>query len=162
MNILRLPNPVLREKAKTVEAVNDKIVSLSAKLKELVYINEGCVGIAAPQTGNLQRIVVVDASAGRKKCQNHGLIEMINPVIIRAQGASINREGCLSVPEYTGNVERSESIVVKYLDLSGEERVLEASGFEAVILQHEMDHLDGILFPDRVVSNRDLFLRKKF
>ncbi len=162
MNILRLPNPLLREKSKKVESMNAEIKSLCAKLKEQVYINKGCVGIAAPQTGSLRRIVVVDASAGRKKCENHGLIEMINPVIIRAEGSSINREGCLSVPEYTGNVERADSVAIKYLDLKGEERLLEASGFEAVIFQHEIDHLEGILFPDRVVSNRDLFLRKTF
>lgn len=160
MNILKLPNPLLREKSKRVEVVNTEIISFAGRLKEQVYLNKGCVGIAAPQTGNMRQIVVVDASAGRKKCENHGLIEMINPLIIREEGSSINREGCLSVPEFTGNVERAESIAVKYLDLSGEERVLETSGFEAVIFQHEIDHLEGILFPDRVVSRRDLFLRK--
>ena len=162
MNILRLPNPLLREKSKKVEAVNGDVISLCSRLKEQVYISKGCVGIAAPQTGHLHRIVVVDASVGRKKCENHGLIEMINPVIVRAEGSSINREGCLSVPEYTGNVERADSIAVKYLGVSGEEKLLETTGFEAVIFQHEIDHLDGVLFPDRVISKRDLFLRKTF
>jgi peptide deformylase len=121
------------------------------------------VGVAAPQIGVLRRMVVVDVSKSKLgKDNNHGLLKMINPLIIEKSGSITMREGCMSVPDYTGNVTRSERIVLEFTKLSGKLRVIETCGFEAVAIQHELDHLDGLLFLDRVSSLKtDIFRRKK-
>jgi peptide deformylase len=120
------------------------------------------VGVAAPQIGVLRRVVVVDVSKSKLgRDNNHGLLEMVNPEIIEKSGSTTMREGCMSVPDYTGNVTRAERIVVEYNDRAGRLRVIETSGFEAVAIQHELDHLDGLLFLDRVSSLKtDLYRRK--
>ncbi len=120
------------------------------------------VGVAAPQIGVLRRVVVVDVSKSKLgKDSNHGLLEMVNPAIIEKAGSRTMREGCMSVPDYTGNVTRAEHIVVEFNDRTGQLRVIETSGFEAVAIQHELDHLDGLLFLDRVSSLKtDLYRRK--
>jgi peptide deformylase len=122
------------------------------------------VGIAAPQIGVSLRVCVVDVSQNRLgRENNHGLLALVNPEIVRREGAAIMREGCMSVPDYTGDVERATAITVRFLDGTGEEREVEASGFEAVAIQHEMDHLDGLLFLDRIASLKTgLFRRKKY
>ena len=123
----------------------------------------GGVGIAAPQVNRFQRIVLVDCSVTRKPVPNHGLMVLINPEIGEWEGMAVGREGCMSVPDYTGNVIRAERVSVKALDLDGELREYQCEGFEARAVQHEMDHLDGILFLDRLVSRRnDLFRRKVY
>lgn len=161
MNILLFPNPVLREKSKSVKAFDKKLAVFTQRLTELMYINRGCVGVAAPQTGALARIVVADASRHKNAGDTHGLVVLINPEITEKSGSCTNREGCLSVPDFTGNVERPEVVKIKYQDITGRLRVFEASGFEAIVLQHEMDHLDGVLFIDRIRnSKRDMFKRK--
>jgi len=103
-------------------------------------------------------------SASRNgKDNNHGLLAMINPLITFRSGAEIMREGCMSVPDYTGDVERATEIRVSFQEPDGTEREITASGFEAVAIQHEMDHLDGVLFLDRIASVKTgLFRRKKY
>jgi peptide deformylase len=120
------------------------------------------VGVAAPQIGSTRRVVVIDVSKSKLgRDNNHGLLVMINPEILEREGQETMREGCMSVPDYTGNVTRAESIVVQFLDRAGREQVIRASGFEAVAIQHEFDHLDGLLFLDRVSSLKtDVFRRK--
>lgn len=119
------------------------------------------VGIAMPQIGILERVVIVDASRqARIKEKFQGQLILINPVIVQKEGTQLFREGCLSVPEYTGYVQRFEKIWVKASDEKMNEKEYEFSGFESVIVQHEMDHLDGILFIDRVISPGQLFRRK--
>jgi len=121
------------------------------------------VGVAAPQIGVTRRVVVVDVSKSKLgRDNNHGRLVMINPEILEREGSETMREGCMSVPDYTGNVTRAESVVVQFLDRSGTERVIRTSGFEAVAIQHELDHLDGFLFLDRVSSLKtDVFRRKR-
>lgn len=121
------------------------------------------VGIAAPQIGDLRRAVVVDVSKSKlgKKQENHGLMQMVNPEIVEHQGSCEVREGCMSVPEYTGNVTRFESIVVQYQDELNQRQVIRADGFEAIAIQHEIDHLDGLLFLDRVSSLKTGLFRRK-
>ena len=112
-----------------------------------------------------RRIVIVDVSTHRRGSQeqNHGLLVLINPEILAMGGKQIVREGCMSVPDYTANVQRAQWVLVDALGRDGERRIIESIGFEAVAIQHEMDHLDGVLFLDRVVSVKtDLFRRKKF
>ena len=122
----------------------------------------GGVGIAAPQVGRFQRIAIVDVS-GRKKTANHGRLILVNPEITHWEGYAVAREGCMSVPDFTGNVIRAEKIVLEAQNELGESNQWSMDGFEARAVQHEMDHLDGMLFLDRLVSRRnDLFRRKVY
>lgn len=163
--ILKYPHPVLKKLARRVDAVDAEITSLVQDLIDTMRAGPGSVGVAAPQIGAALRVCVVDVSKSRHgKENNHGLLCMINPEIIARSGSAVMREGCMSVPDYTGDVERATGITVRFLDgQTGEERELEASGFEAVAIQHELDHLDGVLFLDRVVSiSTGLFRRKNY
>lgn len=163
--ILKYPHPVLKKLARRVDDVDAEITSLVQDLIDTMRAGPGSVGVAAPQIGAALRVCVVDVSKSRHgKENNHGLLCMINPEIIARSGSAVMREGCMSVPDYTGDVERATGITVRFLDSqSGEECELEASGFEAVAIQHELDHLDGVLFLDRVVSiSTGLFRRKNY
>ena len=159
------PDPVLKEKASSVDGVTAEVSAFIGDLLETMRSSPGGVGIAATQVGKLWRIVIVDVSAHRRGGleQNHGLLVLVNPEILARGGKQIVREGCMSVPDYTANVQRAQWALVDALDRDGERLIIEAIGFEAVAIQHEMDHLDGILFLDRVVSiKNDLFRRKRY
>lgn len=119
----------------------------------------GGVGIAAPQVGHLVRIVIVDVSC-KPKIKHHGRLVLINPEILSTEGSAIGREGCLSVPEYTGNVARAKFISLRAQDEFGKAHEYQMERYEARAVQHEMDHLDGILLLDRLISRRDLFRRQ--
>lgn len=133
----------LRKKAKAVENVNSRIQSLLADMTETMYHADGA-GLAAPQVGILRRLVVIDIGAG--------LIKLINPVIVEADGEQQEMEGCLSIPGIYGKVKRPEKVVVKALDENGKPFDLEGTGMLARALCHEIDHLNGILFIDKVIS----------
>lgn len=160
--ILLYPDPILKQVAEPVSAVNSTAVTVVQDLVDTMIDSGHSVGVAAPQIGVLLRIVVIDVSKSKLgKENNHGLLEMINPAIIERSGSKTMREGCMSVPDYTGNVTRAEHIIVEFTDRKSQRRVIEASGFEAVAIQHELDHLDGLLFLDRVSSLKtDLYRRK--
>lgn len=163
--ILKFPDPLLKEKSAPVAEVDAAVSSVIDDLVETMRASPGGVGIAAPQVGVLKRIIVVDVSAHRRGGQeaNHGLLVLVNPEILARGGKQLVREGCMSVPDYTANVQRAQWVLVDALDREGRQLILEAIGFEAVAIQHEMDHLDGILFLDRVASIKtDLFRRKKY
>ena len=160
--ILLYPDPILKQMCAPVIRLDAAADTLIQDLLDTMLAAGHSVGVAAPQIGACQRIVVVDVSGSKMgRDNNHGLLTMVNPEIIRKEGSKAMREGCMSVPDYTGNVMRSESIVVQFLDRDGQERVINSSGFEAVAIQHEIDHLDGMLFLDRVSSLKtDIFRRK--
>lgn len=162
--ILRYPHPVLKKLCNRVEIIDDSIQHLIADLVDTMRAGPGSVGVAAPQIGVTLRVCVVDVSGSRHgKDNHHGLLLMINPEITGRDGVALMREGCMSVPDYTGDVERATSITVRFREPDGDLRVIEAGGFEAVAIQHEMDHLDGILFLDRITSIRTgLFRRKNY
>jgi peptide deformylase len=148
-----------------VPCLDDDIRQLVQDLIDTMHDGPGSVGVAAPQIGVSLRVCVVDVSKSRHgKDNHHGLLCMINPEITDRSGSAVMREGCMSVPDYTGDVERATGITVRFLDSqSNAEREVAASGFEAVAIQHEMDHLDGILFVDRVISvATGLFRRKNY
>jgi peptide deformylase len=127
-------------------------------MAETMYAAPG-VGLAAPQVGVLQRVIVIDV-AGKNEPPH--LITAINPGIIHAEGEAYEEEGCLSVPEFSANVKRHERVVVKGLTIEGQERVWHADGLLAVAFQHEIDHLDGLLFVDRLSPlKRELFIKKQ-
>jgi peptide deformylase len=162
--ILLYPHPLLKKPAHAVERIDEHIAGLVTDLIDTMHAGPGSVGVAAPQIGVSLRVCVVDVSASRHgKENNHGLLVMINPVIVAGQGDGTMREGCMSVPDYTGDVQRHTDITVRFTDGTGESREIRASGFEAVAIQHEMDHLDGVLFLDRIVSLKTgLFRRKNY
>ncbi|HEC17665.1 MAG TPA: peptide deformylase [Sedimenticola sp.] len=162
LEILKIPDERLKRVCEPVEAFDGALRAFLADLEETRQAGPAAVGIAAPQVGRLQRIVILDVPA-RPKSSSHGHLVLINPEILQWDGYELGREGCLSVPDYTGNVIRAERIGLAALDPDGRRCEYEMEGFEARALQHEVDHLDGLLFIDRVVSRRtDLFRRKVY
>ncbi len=140
---------------------------LESFVEDLTYTmktSPGCVGIASPQVGVHKRIILVDTSNSKHKENkvSHGFMVLINPRIVQREGELVVREGCLSVPDYTGNVKRYYWIRVQALDVKGNPVEFETEGFEAVVIQHEIDHLEGKVFLERLVSPRDLFRRKVY
>jgi len=162
--ILIYPDPLLKTVCRPVDAVDREIAGLVGDLIDTMRAGPGSVGVAAPQIGVTLRVCVVDVSASRQgRENNHGLLVMVNPEIVEREGAAIMREGCMSIPDYTGDVERATSITIRFRDSDGNDREIGASGFEAVAIQHEMDHLDGTLFLDRITSLKTgLFRRKNY
>ena len=146
MNIRKIGDPVLRSKAKEVKEINQKTIDLIENMTDTMYEAEG-IGLAAPQVGVLQRLFIVDVG--------NGLIEIINPKIIKKNGQSIMEEGCLSIPDETGAVVRAKEIVMEGYNKKGEKIKLEAEGLLARALQHEYDHLEGNLFTDKVIDEEE-------
>lgn len=137
--------------------------ALARDLVDTMRASPACVGIAAPQVGVGARAFCLDVTGHRKAKSCHGLVVLLNPVIIAHEGSEVAREGCMSVPDFTANVGRATKIVVEGLTPEGAARVVEADAFEARALQHEIDHLDGFLFLDRVASlASDVFPRKRY
>ncbi len=160
--ILLYPHPVLKKICKPVDGLDGEIRGLVHDLIDTMRAGPGSVGVAAPQIGVTLRVCVIDVSASKLgKDNNHGLMVMINPEIVLREGAAAMREGCMSVPDYTGDVERNTRISVRFRDENYALQEVDASGFEAVAIQHEMDHLDGILFLDRITSLKTGLHRRK-
>lgn len=130
---------------------------------ETMYHHPRCVGLAANQVGKPWRLIVVDASRVDKPGSQNGCVILLNPWVVQRSGQVLLREGCLSIPDFTGNVLRSTSLEVHGKDRGGRPVQIKCHGFEAIVLQHELDHLDGQLFLDRVSSlDTDVFRRKKY
>jgi len=144
--ILSFPDPLLKQKSLPVETVTDEVIQLARDMAETMYAAPG-VGLAAPQVGVLKRVIVMDVSG---KEEDPRLITVINPIITSAEGSVYEEEGCLSVPEYSASVRRHERVTVSGLSPEGQERIWQADGLLAIAFQHEIDHLDGILFIDRL------------
>lgn len=155
--ILTYPNPELKKKSAPVTVITDSVRELVRDMTESMYAAPG-VGLAAPQLGIHQRVIIIDISG---KNEPPDLIVAINPTIVLAEGEAFEEEGCLSVPDYAANVKRSARVIVKALDLEGNERTWKAEDLLAIAFQHEIDHLDGILFVDHLSTlKRELFQRK--
>ena len=155
--ILKYGDRALHEPAKLVEAITPEVERIVDDMVETMYAAPG-VGLAAPQVGVPLRIFVVDVSVGRDP---GGLLVMINPEFVERDGVQLEEEGCLSVPGFNATVMRPMRVVVKGLDRHGEEHQHEGNGLLARAFQHEMDHLDGALFVDRLRGiKRDLIVRK--
>lgn len=144
--ILHYPDSRLAEKSKPVEEITKEIKELAANMIETMYEEDG-IGLAAPQVGALHRLVVIDVSGPEVRNE---LMTLINPVILSSDGSCDSEEGCLSVPGYRTKLKRAETVVVKAQDLEGNDVTIEADGLLAICLQHELDHLDGILFIDKI------------
>jgi len=155
--ILTYPDPKLKKKSAPVTVITESVQDLIRDMAETMYDAPGA-GLAAPQIGVHQRVIVIDISP---RDEPPDLIVAINPVIVHAEGDSYEEEGCLSVPNYAANVRRHAHIVVKALDPHGAERTWIADELLAIAFQHEIDHLDGILFVDHLsILKRELFQRK--
>jgi len=158
--ILTLPDERLRRTAEAVTQFDDALRQDFATLNAAMRAGPGGVGIAAPQLGIGKRMLAVDCSLARHRCKHHGLLCMTNPEMLwHSDDVALGREGCLSVPDWVGMVPRARCVRVRFLDEKGQTQEIEATGFEARVIQHEMDHLDGILFVDRVISTHDLVRR---
>ena len=158
LQIRHYPDPVLKKVAAPVTEFDDALRQLAHDMAETMYAAPG-VGLAAPQVGIRTRLAVIDCSGRDQEAQ---LLIMVNPEIIDRQGESCEEEGCLSVPEYYARVDRSAIVKVRFQDLDAQSRVIEAQGLTAIACQHEIDHLDGILFVDHLSPLKRSIFRKKW
>jgi peptide deformylase len=151
-------DPVLRRTAKPVTAFDDELRDLVEEMFEIMYAEEG-VGLAAPQVGDSRRVFIIEIP---EDDESEGVqVVMVNPVVQVKSGSVVAEEGCLSIPGIREKVERAEALRVTFQDLDGEARELEAEGFLARAIQHEQDHLDGVLFVDRLSPMRRKFLKRQ-
>jgi peptide deformylase len=158
--VLKFPEPRLREIAKPILEINDEIRELAKDLCEAMYDEPG-IGLAAPQVGVPLRLIVVDTTWTEEDAERNPLI-LINPELSEREGSIIWKEGCLSVPDFEAEVERSEKIRLVAQDLEGEEVAIDAEDLQAVCFQHEADHLDGVLFIDRISRlKRNLYVKRR-
>lgn len=160
--VLRYPDRRLKLPAEPIGTPGDDERRLADDLRDTAASFPRTVGIAAPQIGELRRMAYVDCTGHKKVPDAQGPLWLIDPVVIESSGDEVGREGCLSLPEITANVRRATHVVVDATDLEGARRRITSSGFEARVILHEMDHLDGILILDRVASlTLDVFERKR-
>ncbi|NOX20267.1 MAG: peptide deformylase [Nitrospirae bacterium] len=156
--IHKYPDPVLKEKAREVTDFNGSLQKLIDDMIETMYAAPG-IGLAANQVGELLRVIVVDISTKENK---HPLIVLVNPEIVQTEGRIDSEEGCLSVPGYVSTIKRAERVFVKGLDREGNPVEIEAEGLLSRALQHEIDHLNGILFVDRLSPIKREFFKKRY
>ena len=162
--VLHYPARVLKGLAGPVGEIGPREKALADDLVDTMRDAPGCVGLAAPQIGVPLRAFALDVSGMRRPPEgNHGLVVLFDPELVFASGSDLKREGCMSVPDWTCDVRRATEVVVRGHTPEGEPRVVEAQGFEARAMQHELDHLEGLLVLDRVASARtDVFRRKRY
>lgn len=157
-HILIYPEPVLKTRAQEIDNIDLDIVTLAQDMEEAMYKAPG-VGLAAPQVGSPKRLILVDPTAGKEPGK---LMVVINPIIVESDGKTVDSEMCLSVPEVSVDVPRSERIVIQGVNMDGKEVRIEAEGFLARIFQHEIDHLNGRVILDYASTlKRAIYLKKK-
>ena len=156
--IKKYPEPVLKKKAAPVTVFDDDLQKLIDDMLETMYAAPG-VGLAAPQVGVSKRLAVIDISSREEQ---YPLIVLVNPSILKSEGEIEFEEGCLSIPEYTAKVKRAEQLIVGCSDREGNQMEIEAGGLLAIAIQHEIDHLDGLLFIDRISPIKREFFKKRY
>jgi peptide deformylase len=158
--VLQFPDRRLREVSKPVERVTDELRALAQDMLDVMYDEPG-IGLAAPQLGVPVRLVVVDVAWTEEDGERDPRV-LVNPEIVHAEGTITWNEGCLSVPDFQADVERAERVRLRATDLDGNALEIDAEGLEAVCFQHELDHLDGVLFIDRISRlKRSMYVRKR-
>jgi peptide deformylase len=160
--VLQLPHRTLSARCEPVGDVSDGARALGRDLLDTMRGIGHSVGVAAPQIGVARRAFCVDVTGHPKARSCHGEVVLFDPVVVERAGVEIGREGCMSVPDLTGDVSRATSLVVEGLGMDGESRRLEVDAFEARAVQHELDHLEGLLFLDRVVADHRVFHRRVY
>ena len=163
LDVRHAPDPVLSGVCAPADPRDPAVVALAEAMVALMRASPGCVGIAAPQVGHPVALFVLDVTGARRVASCSGLVVLCGPELVASDGREVRREGCLSVPDLTGDVPRATAVTVRGLvPGSGAERVVEADAFEARALQHELDHLQGLLFLDRVAGAHALVPRKRY
>ncbi len=158
--VLQFPDPRLKQVSKPVEEITDEIRELARDMCDVMYDEPG-IGLAAPQVGASIRMFVIDTEWTEEEGSKNPTV-LINPEFIRTEGKITWEEGCLSVPDFTADVERAAEVTIKALDLDGKEFTEECTGLRAVCMQHEYDHLDGKLFIDRIsFLKRSRYIKKR-
>jgi peptide deformylase len=158
--VLQFPDPRLKRKSVPVDAITDEIRALAEDMIEVMYDEPG-IGLAAPQVGEAIRLVVMDTGWNEEGGEKNPRV-MVNPEIVLREGTLTWTEGCLSVPDYQAEVERAARVVVRYTDLDGRAHEEDVTELRAVCFQHEIDHLDGVLFIDRISRlKRSLYVQKR-
>jgi peptide deformylase len=158
--VLKFPDKRLAEVSEPIEEVTDEIRGLARDMLDVMYDEPG-IGLAAPQMGETVRLIVVDTEWTEEGVEKSPLV-LVNPEIVQREGKLSWSEGCLSVPDFQAEVERAESVRLLATDLDGQELAIDAEGLRAVCFQHEVDHLDGILFIDRISRlKREMYVRKR-
>jgi peptide deformylase len=161
--VVRAPAAVLSTPGRTVDPTSPDVVRLAADLVATMRVSPGCVGLAAPQVGVDAKVFCVDVSQHPKARDHHGTFVLCNAEVVSGSRNEKAREGCMSVPDLTGDVKRPSRVVVRgQLPGTGEEVEIEAEAFEARALQHEIDHCDGLLFLDRAAGAHAVYARKTY
>lgn len=163
--VVALPDPILKQRCAEVVSFDADLRRFVDDLVETMQVSPACVGLAANQVGVSLRVFAMDVSGHKKARSCHGLVVLVNPEVVERSATELAREGCMSVPDLTGDVPRSTDLVIRGvdgLDPEWSERVLHCDAFEARAVQHELDHLDGLLFLDRVGGPKALFPRKVY
>jgi peptide deformylase len=157
LEILHYPNPILKERTRAVESIDSFLRQLVKDMAETMYAAPG-VGLAAPQVGHSVRVAVLDIT---RADQPKNLLVLINPEIVAAEGECTWDEGCLSIPDCNEEIKRREKVTVRYQDLEGHTQEITGEDLLAIALQHEIDHLDGILFIDRLSRLKRDFVKRR-
>jgi peptide deformylase len=156
------PDPVLGTACEPVGEVDDDALALAQDLLDTMRGSPHSVGVAAPQIGVPRRAFCIDVTGHPKARSCHGEVVLFDPVVVARDGAEVGREGCMSVPDLTGDVARATSLAVRGLGMDGHEHTFEVDAFEARAVQHELDHVDGLLFLDRIVHTDRLYRRRVY
>ncbi len=160
LDIVIYPDPILREKCEPVEEITDEIRQLIDDMTQTMYEAPG-IGLAASQVGSRHRVIIVDVGDDEESGRKARLYQIINPEIVEESGSVESEEGCLSIPDIRESVKRSKSILVKGLSPEGKEMSIEADGLLSICLQHEIDHLNGVLFIDRISRLRRELIKSR-
>ena len=160
LTVHSFPDPVLKQKALPVKEFDEKLAELADNMLETMYEERG-IGLAAVQVGVLKQLVVVDLKSGEEDISLREPRVFVNPHIVERSGETISEEGCLSVIEYRAEIKRAESIKLEFQDIQGESRTMEAEGLLSICIQHELDHLQGILFIDHLPMLKQKMVKKR-
>jgi len=160
LEIYTFPDPILRKQTKAVTVFDHELAVTSQSMLETMYLSSG-IGLAAIQAGILKRIIVVDLKSGEEDVNLREPHVFINPKIVKKFGTTVSEEGCLSVIEFRGEIERAEKIIVEYQDVTGQPQKMEAEELMSICLQHEIDHLNGVLFIDHLPLLKQKMVKKR-
>jgi peptide deformylase len=160
LEIYTFPDPILRKQTKAVTVFDHELAVTSLSMLETMYLSSG-IGLAAIQAGILKRIIVVDLKSGEEDVNLREPHVFINPKIVKKFGTTVSEEGCLSVIEFRGEIERAEKIIVEYQDVKGQPQKMEAEELMSICLQHEIDHLNGVLFIDHLPLLKQKMVKKR-
>lgn len=160
LEIYTFPDPILRKQTKAVTVFDHELETTTQSMLETMYVSSG-IGLAAIQAGILKQIIVVDLKSGEEDITQREPHVFINPKIVKQSGTTFSEEGCLSVIEFRGEIQRAEKIIVEYQDVTGKLQRMEAEEMMSICLQHEIDHLNGVLFIDHLPLLKQKMVKKR-